>query len=249
MSFKKQHENYIRPKQTCGIYIIKNILNNKVYIGKSIHIERRFIEHKSSSEWKRNPSKKLYQVFESEGLDNFTFDILEECSKEELNQKEQYWIKYYKSNNPDYGYNITSGGDGHDSGEKHPNHKLTKIDIINIRTRYAKHERKSEVEKDYIDKIGPSGFRKVWQGITWPDIMPEVYTEENIEFHKHNTGCPGSKNGRALLNESQVLEIRQRKKNGEDILKVFVDYIPTGIKYTSFCKIWYNRNWKHVVVE
>jgi hypothetical protein len=45
--------------------------------------------------------------------------------------------------------------------------------------------------------------------------MPEVYTEENKHFHKYNTGQKGSENGRALLNEQQVYEIRTRKKLGE----------------------------------
>ena len=47
------------------------------------------------------------------------------------------------------------------------------------------------------------------------DIMPEVYTLENKEFHKNNTGLKGEKNGRALLSEQDVYNIRMRKKNGE----------------------------------
>lgn len=50
MSFKEQHENYKRSEQICGIYKITNMYNNKSYIGKSIHIPRRFLEHKNKSE-------------------------------------------------------------------------------------------------------------------------------------------------------------------------------------------------------
>lgn len=46
--------------------------------------------------------------------------------------------------------------------------------------------------------------------------MPEVYSTENKEFHKKNTGQKGSKNGRSLLTEEDVYQIRLRKKNGED---------------------------------
>ena len=54
--------------------------------------------------------------------------------------------------------------------------------------------------------------------------MPEVHTKENIEFHKHNTGNEGSKNGRAKLNETDVYNIRLRKKNGEQLSDVYEDY-------------------------
>ena len=44
-----------------------------------------------------------------DGLENFTFELLEECPKEELNKKEAFYINLYESN--DYGYNITKGND------------------------------------------------------------------------------------------------------------------------------------------
>lgn len=249
MSFKEQHENYVRPVAKCGIYIITNNINKKVYIGKSNDIERRFREHKSQYERLRTPNKPLYLAFDKYGIDNFSFEVLEECPSKELNRKEKYWIKQYDSDNSEKGYNILSGGDGHDCGEKHPNHKLTKEDVIDIRTRYANHERKKEVEKLYADKIGPSGFSKVWKGTTWSDIMPEVYTKENKDFHRHNTGQTGSENGRALLSEKDVYEIRSLKKQGKTLDEVYEMYRDTGIKKGSFEQTWYGLNWKHVQVE
>jgi len=44
------------------------------------------------------------------GIDNFSFEVIEECSLEELNDKEKYWIKYYDSHNSSNGYNLTDGG-------------------------------------------------------------------------------------------------------------------------------------------
>jgi hypothetical protein len=44
------------------------------------------------------------------GIDNFLFEVVEECSLEELNNREKYWIKYYDSHNPLNGYNLTDGG-------------------------------------------------------------------------------------------------------------------------------------------
>ena len=249
MTFEELHQNYERPINHCGIYVITNTKNNKKYIGKSIDINRRFKEHISPYEWSRTPNKPLYLAFQKYGLINFSFQILEECEKEKLNEREKYWIEYYDTTNKNKGYNIQASGDGFSPDEEHPNHKLTEKEVRDIRTRYANHERRKDVEELYKDYIGPSGFKKVWQGITWSDIMPEVYTPENKEFHAHNTGQKGSSNGRSLLNEDDVYQIRLRKKNGENWQDVYEDYKYTGIKKSSFQQTWQGRNWKHIVVE
>ena len=249
MSFKEQHEKYTRPTTHCGIYKITNKINNKVYIGKSTSIERRFSEHKSPYEWGRLPNKPLYLAFIKYGLNNFIFEIIEECDEKSLNQREIYWIKQYNSTDAEKGYNISAGGDGHSPNEDHPNHKLTEQDVRDIRIRYANLERRKEVEQMYKDKIGPSGFKKIWQGITWSNIMPEVYTPENKAFHAKNTGQKGSSNGRSLLTEEDVYTIRMRKKNGEHWQEVYKDYEHTGIKKSSFQYTWEGYNWKHIVVN
>ena len=249
MSFIEQHQNYQRKEKKIGIYKITNLTNNKIYIGKSNDIERRFKEHLSKYEWSRTPNKPLYLAFQKYGVEKFSFDIIEECSIDNLNDREKYWIGYFNSTNADLGYNITEGGDGHSPNEKHPNHKMTKEDVIDIRTRYANLERRKDVEELYKDKIGPSGFKKIWQGITWSNIMPEVYTEENKEFHRKNTGQKGGQNGRSLLTDSDVYEIRLRKKKGEDWQSVYPDYQYRGISKAGFLFMWQGHNWKHIVVD
>lgn len=87
-----------------GIYKITNKINNHFYIGKSNNIKRRFIEHKCINH-ETNPSLKL--AYKKYGLKNFSFEILEECKLEELNDKEIYYISKL---NPEY--NRTLGGDG-----------------------------------------------------------------------------------------------------------------------------------------
>ena len=83
-----------------GIYKITNLINNKIYIGQSVHIERRWKEHcfKSSNSQISNAIQKY-------GKDNFKFEIIELCEKEFLDIREQYWISYYNSIIP-YGYNV-----------------------------------------------------------------------------------------------------------------------------------------------
>lgn len=89
-----------------GIYKITNNLNNKSYIGQSIHIEKRWEEHL----YKSSKSSLIQYVIYKYGKENFTFEILEECEQSKLNEREQYWIKFY--NSFENGYNLTLGGGG-----------------------------------------------------------------------------------------------------------------------------------------
>ena len=91
-----------------GIYKITNKINNKCYIGQSIDINRRWLEHKNPNNWDRKSI--LYDAFKKYDIENFSFEIIEECAQEELNEKEKYWIQYYNSYYN--GYNSTLGGDG-----------------------------------------------------------------------------------------------------------------------------------------
>lgn len=92
--------------QVCGIYKIENLINAKKYIGQSTDIQRRFKEHKRPYKLV-NPTKELYIAFNEFGIENFSFEIIEECEKEKLNEREQYWIKYYDSLNNGYNMSIT----------------------------------------------------------------------------------------------------------------------------------------------
>lgn len=92
----------------CGIYKITNIINNKCYIGQSVDIYKRWCDHcKCGCGIDTPKNNKLYAAMLEDGLENFTFELLEECPREELNKKEAFYISLYESN--DYGYNQTVG--------------------------------------------------------------------------------------------------------------------------------------------
>lgn len=136
-----------------GIYKITNIINNKSYIGQSIDIERRFKEHKESN----RTSKYLRRAINKYGLNNFTFEILEECDEKDLSEKEKFWIKYYDSV-PPKGYNLTKGGDGGNTFQYLSKEELqkTKERISQVTTGekngfYGKHH--TEKTKEYLRKI------------------------------------------------------------------------------------------------
>ena len=94
----------------CGVYKITNLLDNKCYIGQSVDIYKRWCDHcKCGCGMDTPKNNKLYTAMLEDGLENFSFELLEECLKEELNKKEAFYINLYESN--DYGYNITRGND------------------------------------------------------------------------------------------------------------------------------------------
>ena len=227
-----------------GIYKITNKINGNSYIGLSTHIEDRWDYHKSPYNWEREKNKSLYQAIIKYGINNFNFEILEECSIYELGEKEEYYIAKYDTYKN--GYNMTKGGESN-IGESHPGHKLTEKDVIDIRTRYDNLERRYEVYELYKNRIGESGFSKIWKGETWKGVKMEVYTPENKEYHLHDTANKGSKNGRSKLTEEDVKIIRTRRKNGEALKEVYKDYQDKLTK-GSFTNIWSYQNWKDIVV-
>lgn len=90
-----------------GIYKITNTLNQKSYIGQAADIGARFKEHIKAGLGIDMPNNKLYTAMFINGVEFFTFEIVEECLRTELNEKEAYWIEFYKTQ--EYGYNMTKG--------------------------------------------------------------------------------------------------------------------------------------------
>ena len=95
----------------CGIYIIKNDINNKVYIGQSINIHKRIQEHfwKSICQKDISYNSALHSAIRKYGKEHFYWEILEECDASLLDEREKEYIKQYNSISPN-GYNILSGG-------------------------------------------------------------------------------------------------------------------------------------------
>ena len=85
---------------TSGVYKITNNITGEFYIGSSKNIKKRWIYHRSPSAHKRKQNSKLYKDMASYGLDNFTFEIIEETDN--LKEREQYWIEQLKPSYNDY---------------------------------------------------------------------------------------------------------------------------------------------------
>jgi predicted nucleic acid-binding Zn-ribbon protein len=94
---------------SCGVYKITNLITQEVYIGQSKTIQKRWIAHIKCGLGIDTPATvKLYKNMQEYGIWNFSFEILNVCTADKLNELEKYWINAYQSDK--IGLNMTIGG-------------------------------------------------------------------------------------------------------------------------------------------
>lgn len=182
-----------------GIYKYENKLNGHIYIGQSGCIENRYQQHLTESKSER-AVKGIDAAIKKYGIKNFIFEVIEECSLEELDEKEIFWINFYDSYNN--GYNLTPGGRSL-KGEDHPRAILTEKEVWDIREQYKKGVKRKEVFIPYLKQgITERCLLKVWNGETWPLVHNDVYTEEIKEIHRHQMGHSDDQIGLSSLDRA-----------------------------------------------
>lgn len=204
-----------------------------MYIGQSNDIKRRFYEHQTKGEKSDIPLDKEIKRL---GKDAFTYEVLEECKIEELNEKEAYWEVFYDTRQ--CGYNRIKCGTTNLYGENNPNCKLTEKDIYFIRQSYNQHKKQKEIYELFKDKISFSYFQNLWQGRSWTHIMPEVFTEENKQYYIFENS-KGSNSIKSEFTNDEIIEIRTRYIN-ETAKAIYEDY-KDRVKFQTFQAILWGR--------
>lgn len=93
-----------------GIYIIVCLVNSRVYIGQSKHIQKRWLEHREELQNGCHCNKHLQNAWNKYGEKSFVFSVLELCESDKLTEREQYWIDYYGGINSKNTYNFRDAG-------------------------------------------------------------------------------------------------------------------------------------------
>lgn len=233
----------------CGIYLIRNNLNNKIYIGQSVDIKRRAQEHirsgqpeKYSVKSNRDSNVPIHRAMQKYGVQNFTIVVLEKCAKEKLDEREAYWIKTLSSTDKNIGYNITEGGQNHFAlnGEKHSQAKLSQKQVNEIYN-LLKNSSLSFPEIAAKYNISNSTICMINTGKTW-----------HINDYKYpiritNSGSKGSKNHQSHFTESEVMEIRKLYSQGVTY-KNLPKHLANKASESAIRAIQYGKTYKHLPV-
>ena len=157
-----------------GIYKITNLINGKSYVGQSIHIERRWQEHKLPS-----ADSAIAKAIQRYGVNNFSFEVLEELQPNELDEKEKYYIKKFNTIVPN-GYNITDNTNSQNTTfanfDKEIYYQIVK-DIQNIALSFDDIAKKYNVCRRTITRIN-NGYSHKLDNIEYPIRKTKTISEE-----------------------------------------------------------------------
>lgn len=155
-----------------GIYCIENIITGKKYIGQSRNITDRWKRHINELEHSYHFNDYLQKSWNKYGKDNFKFYVLEYCLKENLDERENYYIKIYDTMNRSNGYNLKSGGqNGGAFLSKTSAEKLSN----SIKNSYKSSDLREIRKKDAL---------KQWSN---PEIKKKILGSGNGMYGKHHT--------------------------------------------------------------
>lgn len=158
------------------IYLRKNKINGKCYIGQTVNVKRR------NNDWNNLNIKYGGHTVENArkkyGTDGFTFEILKECPNDEMNEWEMYYIKKYNSKAPN-GYNATDGGDS----------TCERTEEIKMKISISKRGKKHSVETKTKMSVAQKGKSKpkvadALKGRKRPDITAALKGKYNTKCSK-----------------------------------------------------------------
>ena len=144
------------------IYKITNLINNKIYIGKTTNVNNRWSQHKSCI---GNPKydTPLYRAMLKYGIENFIIEIVDKTTSDLIDDLEIKWIA--ESNSIKVGYNVSNGGTGGDMSKNKS--KLEKLNKNKLHSDVMKKLRSNpDINKKYID-----GMKKSHQTIEFRQKM------------------------------------------------------------------------------
>jgi hypothetical protein len=215
----------------CGIYEIRNLLNDKRYIGFSIDIEERWHKHKLALIGNYHDNSYLQHAWNFYGKKNFIFEIIQEleCIEEKLKLMEIYWIAYYNSFKDDNGgYNLTRGGEG-SLGYEHTDEAKHKMSIMRkgLRTgednsMYGKHHTEETKKKISIIHVGKKLSEEHKQNISIslsgennPNYGKPLTNETKEKMSLNHADVSGKNN--PMYNKKASLESKNKMSNSRKI--------------------------------
>ena len=163
------------PQDRCngsGIYKIENLINGKVYVGKTVNLRKRYGSYKSSyyNRTERQINSYLMSSIDKYGPTNFSFSVLEFCSIDNLSERELFWMVELESTNLEKGYNLRL-----DSSTGMVAHEATREKISRrVKEEYANGTRSAEAVGAF--------FSEMWKDDELKDQMRQQVSESRRSF-------------------------------------------------------------------
>ena len=187
-------------KINSGIYLIKNIINGHFYIGMSVNLKRRSLEHFCNKSISQKPNV-IYKAIRKYGKENFVFEVLEYINNcETLSEREVFWIEKLKPN-----YNMNLGGLGN---------KAFRVSEI---TKSILSE-KSKKQWDSLSEIEKQN--RISKNLKGPEIGHEVSLQTREKLRLVNLGKKQSSETRLKRSDSQKVSMKGNSNGNKIILGV-----------------------------
>lgn len=206
---------------SCGIYKITHRYNGKSYIGQSIHIEERWKEH-----LRGKGNQPLHEAILKDGINYFKFEILELCPKEELFEKEKYWISYYDTYN--HGYNLNDGSNNHMYATEKTKKEIFCYDLEgNFIKKYlslSDAERDTNIDNSNISRAAKTNGRT--KNYQWS----YTYVKKMTPYKRH-TGNVGKNSGKAINQYDKNMKFIKEYPSAKEAERI------TGINNSSINQV------------
>ncbi len=220
------------------VYLIRNLVNNKVYVGQTKNFNQRKYGHRYAM--KKGVERPLYRAMRKYGFENFTFEVLEECTDESINEREQHWVVQFDSFNPERGYNLTSGGNQDTNVSEETKRKLSE----SLRGKSKTDEHKRRI----------SDSRMGWEGLRGDRNPNHRRVIEGRPLDEKTrallSACAskrvGEKNANAKLTIDTVRSIKFRLRDGATVADVVREFC---ISRSQVNRIRCNQQWQHVTID
>lgn len=210
------------------IYAIENILSNKIYVGQTVDMSARWNKHKSDIGKQKLP---LYFALAKYGVENFIFYMLEITTIDHVDEREVYWISYFKSVDSNFGYNIALGG--------HKNKVCSESTRQKFRDLKLGTHQSDEIKKKIGDanrgKKRDEEFCKQRSLLSKGKIPSPETRSKMSEAHLGKTSS---------LNVDSVLDIRTKFASGLFTKRQLAEMY--GITFQSVSQIIRRKTWKHI---
>ena len=212
------------------IYKITNNINQKLYIGLTTKKRPtdRFSQHRYLAMHPQQQAGEsyLHKAMRRDGINNFSFEIIEQCDNDKLEQREQYWIAYYHTYVKDplcNGYNLTKGGEGTIGYSRPQSQKERQQKSDTMKQYYINHPEKREAAKQRTSLL--------WQDEEYRKKVTEsnkkFYAEHSDMFKGENNPMYGKHHTEEALAKirahaaTRKLKIAQLDKDSLEIIQVF----------------------------